>query len=65
MCAGKLPPVQLLLPCPPHILSLSIYFLTYNFFPCIKGDLPLILWANLLAIEQFPLSPNCVIGGTS
>lgn len=43
----------------------SIYFLVRNFFPCIKGDLPLILWANLLAIELFPLSPNCVIGGTS
>lgn len=34
---GKLPPAQLLLPWAPRFLSLSIYFLVYNFFPCIKG----------------------------
>lgn len=33
----------------PMPLAFLFIFLMYCLFPCIKGDLPLTLWANLLA----------------
>lgn len=57
-------PFLSLLTCFPYALAFLFIFLIYCLFPCVKGDLPLTFWANLLATDYFPLNTNCVIGGT-
>lgn len=58
---GESPPCLRVSPMP---LAFLFIFLMYCLFPCIKGDLPLTLWANLLATDEFSLNTNCVIRGT-
>lgn len=48
-----------LLTCFPYALAFLFIFLMYCLFPCVKGDLPLTFWANLLATDYFPLNTNC------
>lgn len=48
----------------PNASGLPIYFPDVCFFSCIKGDLLLILWANLMATDWFPLNTSCIIRGT-
>lgn len=45
---GESPPCLRVSPMP---LAFLFIFLMYCLFPCIKGDLPLTLWANLLATD--------------
>lgn len=49
----------------PGLLAFLFIFPMYCFFPCVKGDRPLTLWANLLATDELLSHTNRVIGGPS